>query len=128
MSASHRYRSLIGQGRLRWFGWLALPSGDCVLCVLDGLVETALAAGGLAVRQNRRRPLLPPSGYAPPWELVSASDLWWRRVYAGSNSTPCFSMANMMTASLRASATRALRIVDRLAMSSAHVFSARLPR
>jgi hypothetical protein len=41
---------------------------------------------------------------------------------------PCFSMANMMTASLRASATRALRIVDRLAMSSAHVFSARLPR
>jgi hypothetical protein len=28
--------SLIGQERLRWFGWLALPSGDGVLCVLDG--------------------------------------------------------------------------------------------
>jgi hypothetical protein len=54
------------------------------------LVETALAARGLAVRQNRRRPLLPPSGHAPPWELVSASDLWWRRGYAGSNSAPCF--------------------------------------
>jgi hypothetical protein len=35
-SAKSRYRSLIGQGRLCWFGWLALPSGDCVLCVLDG--------------------------------------------------------------------------------------------
>ena len=101
---------------------------DGVSWVRGGLVETALAARGLAVRQNWRRPLLPPSGHAPPWELVSASDLWWQRGYAGSNSAPCFSMANMMTASLRASATRALRIVDRLAMSSAHVFSARLPR
>jgi len=99
---------------------------DGVSWVRGGLVETALAARGLAVRQNRRRPLLPPSGHAPPWELVSASDLWWWG-YAGSNSAPCFSMANMMTASLRASATRALRIVDRRAMSSAHVFSARLP-
>src|ERR1700680_4263972 len=101
---------------------------DGVSWVRGGLVETALAARGLAVRQNRRRPLLPPSGHAPPWELVSASDLWWRRVYAGSNSTPGFSMVNMMTVRLRASATRGLRIVDRLAMSSAHVFSARLPR
>jgi ACR3 family arsenite efflux pump ArsB len=38
------------------------------------------------------------------------------------------SMATMMMASLRASATRALRMVDRRAMSSAHVLSARLPR
>jgi hypothetical protein len=51
---------------------------DGVSWVRGGLVETALAARGLAVRQNRRRPLLPPSGHAPPWELVSASDLWWR--------------------------------------------------
>jgi hypothetical protein len=36
ISALGRYCSLIGQGRLRWFGWLALPSGDGVLCVLDG--------------------------------------------------------------------------------------------
>jgi tetratricopeptide (TPR) repeat protein len=41
---------------------------------------------------------------------------------------PKAATASMMTASLRASATRALRIVDLLAMSSAHVFSARLPR
>src|ERR1700720_823427 len=68
---------------------------DGVSWVRGGLVETALAARGLAVRQNRRRPLLPPSGHAPPWELVSASDLWWRRGYAGSNSAPCFSMAKM---------------------------------
>src|ERR1700730_3200169 len=101
---------------------------DGVRWVRGGLVETALAARGLAWRQNRRRPLLPPSGHAPPWELVSASDLWWRRVYAGSDSAPCFSMANIVTASVRASATGALRIVDRLAMSSAHVFSARRPR
>src|SRR2546430_17008151 len=98
---------------------------DGVSWVRGGLVETALAARGLAVRQNRRRPLLPPSGHAPPWELVSASDLWWWG-YAGSNSAPCFSMANMMTARLRASATRALRIVYRRAKSNAHVFSSRL--
>jgi uncharacterized membrane protein YfcA len=30
------YCSLIGQGRLHWFGWSTLPSGDCVLCALDG--------------------------------------------------------------------------------------------
>jgi site-specific recombinase XerD len=36
LTAFHRLCSLIGRGRLRWFGWLALPSGDCVLCVLDG--------------------------------------------------------------------------------------------
>src|SRR5580704_549279 len=48
---------------------------DGVSWVRGGLVETALAARGLAVRQNRRRPLLPPSGHAPPWELVSASVL-----------------------------------------------------
>ena len=33
---------------------------DGVSWVRGGLVETALAARGLAVRQNRRRPLLPP--------------------------------------------------------------------
>jgi hypothetical protein len=37
---------------------------DGVSWVQGGLVETALAARGLAVRQNRRRPLLPPSGHA----------------------------------------------------------------
>jgi hypothetical protein len=36
---------------------------DGVSWVRGGLVETALAARGLAVRQNRRRPLLPPSGH-----------------------------------------------------------------
>src|SRR5438874_3434554 len=48
---------------------------DGVSWVRGGLVETALAARGLAVRQNRRRPLLPSLGSCSPWELVSASDL-----------------------------------------------------
>jgi hypothetical protein len=44
--------------------------------VRGGLVETALAAGGLAVRQNRRHPSLPSLGSFSTWELVSVSDLW----------------------------------------------------
>jgi hypothetical protein len=62
-AGTDRYCSLIGQGRLHRFGWLALPSGDGVLCALDGvswarggLVETALAVCDRAVRQNRRHP------------------------------------------------------------------------
>jgi hypothetical protein len=35
-SKTDRYRSLMGQGRLHWFGRSALPSGDCVLCAIDG--------------------------------------------------------------------------------------------
>ena len=67
-------------------------------------------------------------GSCSTWELVSVSDFLRRWGYTGSNSAPCFSMANMMTASLRASATRALRIVDRRAISSAQFLSARLQR
>ena len=47
---------------------------DGVSWVRGGLVETALAARGLAVRQNWRRPLLPPSGHAPPWERPEILD------------------------------------------------------
>jgi len=36
LSQADRWCSLIGQGRLHRFGWLALPSGDRVLCALDG--------------------------------------------------------------------------------------------
>jgi hypothetical protein len=43
--------------------------------------------------------------------------------YAGLNSVPCRSMACMIIARRRASATRALRIVERLAMASAQSFS-----
>jgi hypothetical protein len=49
-----------------------------------GSRKTALAARGLAVRQNRRRPLLPPSGYAPPWELVSLVAAGLRRLELGA--------------------------------------------
>ena len=39
---------------------------DGVSWVRGGLVETALAARGLAVRQNRRCPLLPPVDQVTP--------------------------------------------------------------
>ena len=70
-----------------------------------------------------RRHLLPPSGVAP---LGSSVRPPVRRVllgYAGLNSVPCRSMACMMMASRRASAIRALRIVDRLAIANAQSLS-----
>src|ERR1700681_159323 len=73
--------------------------------------------------QNRRRHLLPPSGVAP---LGSSVRPPVRRVllgYAGLNSVPCRSMAWLMMAGRRASAIRALRIVDRLAIANAQSFS-----
>ena len=63
-----------------------------------------------------------------PWQC-SAQELVWvslpakRYPYAAWNSVPSRSMACMMIASLRASAIRALRIVERFAMASAHSFS-----
>ncbi len=45
------------------------------------------------------------------------------RCYAGLNWVPCSSMACMMMARRRASAIRALRIVDRLAIANAQSLS-----
>jgi hypothetical protein len=51
--------------------------------------------------------------------------LFWSALigYAGLNSVPCRSMACMMMASRRASAIRAFRKVDRLAMANAQSFN-----
>ncbi len=51
--------------------------------------------------------------------------LFWSALigYAGLNSVPCRSMACMMMASRRASAIRAFRRVDRLAMANAQSFN-----
>jgi hypothetical protein len=63
----------------------------------------------------------------------SARELGWTSVslmppgYAGLNSVPCRSMACMMIARRRASAIRALRIVDRLAIANAQSLSFSAP-
>ena len=64
-----------------------------------------------------------PGANTPARESVAASwsfDLWSQ---ADLNSAPSRSMACMITASLRARATRACRMVDRLAIANAQSFS-----
>jgi hypothetical protein len=64
-----------------------------------------------------------------PWASLRSGarfDLLFRLVllgYAGLNSVPCRSMACMMMESRRASAIRALRMVDRLAIAKAQSLS-----
>jgi hypothetical protein len=94
--------------------------------------------GGLVA--NRSRPMRSTACYrigaiahSLPWqcsaqELVSVSLPAKRYPYAAWNSVPSRSMACMMMASRRARATRALRMVERLPMRSAHSLSARSPR
>src|SRR6266404_2128103 len=99
---------------------------DGVSWVQSGSVEIAVGQTDRTL-QNRRRHLLPPSGIAP---LGSSVRPPVRRVllgYAGLNSVPCRSMACMMIARRRASAIRALRIVDRLAIANAQSFSFSAP-
>ena len=95
---------------------------DGVSCVQSGSVEIAIGQIDRML-QNRRRHLLPPSGVAPLGS--SGRPPVWRVVlgYAGLNSVPSRSMACMIMASRRASAIRALRIVDRLAIANAQSFS-----
>src|SRR3954452_10728682 len=69
--------------------------------------------------QNRRRHLLPPSGVAPARELGSASCSVITFDYAGLNSVLSRNIAGMMMASRRASAIRALRMVERFAIANA---------
>lgn len=64
-----------------------------------------------------------PGANTPARELVAAFFLF--SFQAGLNSSPSRSMACMITASLRARATRACRMVDRLAMANAQSFSFR---
>ena len=97
---------------------------DGVSWVWSGMVETAVGRRIGRMLQNRRRHPLPPSGVAPARELGSAS---YAVGYAGLKLVPCRSMACMMMARRRASATRALRMLDRLPMASAQSFSFNAP-
>ena len=109
-------------------------SGACVLYVLmwhlmglagcgaawlksqsvDG--STACYRIGAVIHSLPRASLPLGSSVRPPVRLTLLG-------YAGLNSVPCRSMACMMMARRRASAIRALRIVERFAMASAQSFS-----
>jgi hypothetical protein len=93
---------------------------DGVSWVWSGSVEIAVGQGPHATESA---PSSAPSlGRRSARELGSTSCLGWR-CYAGLNSVPCRSMACMMMARRRASAIRALRIVDRLAIANAQSLS-----
>ena len=94
---------------------------DGVSWVQSGLVEIAI--GRRPLLQNRRRHLLPPSGVAPLGSSVRPPVRLALPGYAGLNSVPCRNMACMIMARRRASAIRALRIVDRLAIANAQSLS-----
>jgi len=93
---------------------------DGVSWAQGGSVEIAVGPRG-RVLQNRRHLLL------PPWASLRSGarfDLLFDYCcFAGLNSVPSRSMASMMMARRRASAIRALRIVDRLAIANAQSLS-----
>ena len=95
---------------------------DGVSWVQSGSVEVAVGETS-RVLQNRRRHLLPPAGVAPLGSSVRSPIRLRLLGYAGSNSVPCRNMACMIMARRRASAMRALRIVDRLAIANAQSLS-----
>ena len=95
---------------------------DGVSWVQGGSVEIAVGRVDRML-QNRRRHLLPPSGVAPLGSSVGPPVSLMLLGYAGANSVPCRSIACMMIARRRASAIRALRIVDRLAIANAQSLS-----
>lgn len=114
---------------------MRLPLGVFVLCELDGsswgllgvraaMLKAQLAAIGAVTCYSI--PAIAgslPGANAPARELVAAFFLF--SFQAGLNSAPSRSMACMITASLRARATRACRMVDRLAMANAQSFGFR---
>ena len=77
--------------------------------------------------QNRRRHPFPPSGVAPLGSSFRPPVSFAVIRYAAWNTVPCLSIACMMMASRRASAIRALRMVERLAIANAQSFSFRAP-
>jgi hypothetical protein len=95
---------------------------DGVSWVQSGSVEIAVGQTDRALH-NRRRHLLPPADVAPLGSSVRSPLRLKLLRYAGSNSVPCRSIECMMMARRRASATLALRIVDRLAIAKAHSLS-----
>lgn len=95
---------------------------DGVSWVQSGSVEIAVGQTDRML-QNRRRHLLPPSGVAPLGSSVRPPLRLSLLGYAGLNSVPYRNMACMIMARRRASAIRALRIVDRLAIANAQSLS-----
>jgi hypothetical protein len=95
---------------------------DGVSWVQSGSVEIAVGQPDRML-QNRRRHRLPPVGVAPLGSSVRSPLRLSLLGYAGLNSVPCRSMACMIMARRRASAIRALRIVDRLAIANAQSLS-----
>src|SRR5215472_17568116 len=95
---------------------------DGVSWAQSGSVEIAVGQTDRTL-QNRRRHLLPPAGVAPLGSWVRPPLRLMLVGYAGLNSVPCLSIECMMMARRRASAKRALRIVDRLAIASAQSLS-----
>ena len=115
---------------------MSAPLGVFVLYVL--IWHLMGSAGCRAARlksQSAKRPHATESTPSSASSLGgrSARELGWTSVslmppgYAGLNSVPCRSMACMMIARRRASAIRALRIVDRLAIAKAHSLSFSAP-
>lgn len=89
--------------------WLKTQSAEAA-CYRIGAIVCSLPRALLPLGSSVRSPVsLPVEGQA------------------GWNSVPCRSMACMMMASRRASAMRALRMVERLAMASAQSFSFNSP-
>lgn len=95
---------------------------DGVSWVWSGLVESAVDRCGWPRATESSPHPFPPWGVAPLGELVSA---YYPVIvgYAALNSVPCLSIACIMMASLRASAIRAFRIVERRAIANAQSFS-----
>ena len=113
------------KGRLRSLRaqWRLMGSAECRAAWLKS--QSADWIGRML--QNCRRHLLPPSGSAPLGSSFRSPDLFGVDGYAGLNSSPSRSMACMMMASRRASAMRALRIVERLAIANAQSFNFSAP-
>ena len=95
---------------------------DGVSWVQSSSVEIAVGQTGRML-QNRRRHLLPPSGVAPLGSSVRPPIRLGVLRYTGLNWVPCLSIACMIMARRRASAIRAFRIVDRLAIANAQSLS-----
>src|SRR5271169_895968 len=94
---------------------------DGVSWVRSGSVEIAVGQTDRML-QNPRRHLLPPSGVPPLGSSVRPPVGWLLR-YTALNSVLCRNIASMMMARRRASAIRALRMVDRLAIANAQSLS-----
>ena len=92
--------------------WLKPQSVDgSAACYRIGAITCSLPRASLPLGSSLRSPFLAEAKYQAGWNLV-----------------PSRSMACMMMASRRASAIRALRMVDRLAIASAQSFSFSSPR